>query len=135
VVMTICSFLNCTKYPPSLCFLLMTLGPAILFLAAVDGKHLRIARPVLIYGRVPLFFFIVHLYAIHLTAIIIALVYHQPTRWLFHGAVIAGAPAGYGHGLVFVYAIWGAIMVAVYPACRWYANLKRRSNNVLFSYL
>jgi uncharacterized membrane protein len=135
VVMTICSFLNCTKYPPSLCFLLMTLGPAILFLAAVDGKHLRIARPVLIYGRVPLFFFIVHLYAIHLTAIILALVYHQPTRWLFHGAVIAGAPAGYGHGLVFVYAIWGAIMVAVYPACRWYANLKRRSNNVLFSYL
>jgi uncharacterized membrane protein len=134
-LMTLCSFLNCTKYPPSLCFLLMTLGPAILFLAAFDGKVLPFLNPILIFGRVPLFFFVAHLYVIHLAAIVVAIACHQPSEWLLHGAVMVSKPTGYGHGLSFIYIVWAAVVGALYPACRWYAGLKRRSKNPLLSYL
>jgi uncharacterized membrane protein len=134
-IMTVCSFLNCTKYPPSLCFLLMTLGPALIFLGLVDGRRLRLGAPIVVYGRVPLFFFILHLYLVHLLAITVAFAYRQPVDWLFHGAVMANRPPGYGHGLPFVYLIWAIAMLILYPVCRWYAALKRRSSNPLLSYL
>lgn len=133
--MTVCSFLNCTKYPPSLCFLLMTLGPSLVFLGLVDGKVGRGVRPILVFGRVPLFFFVAHLYLIHLLAIGVALAFRQPTAWLLEGAVMIERPAGYGHDLPFVYAVWAAVIVVLYPACRWYADLKRRSSSRWLSYL
>jgi uncharacterized membrane protein len=133
--MTLCSFLNCTKYPPSLCFLLMTLGPSLVFLGLADGPAPRMARPILAFGRVPLFFFVAHLYLLHLLAIGAALAFGQPAAWLADGAMMIDRPAGYGHGLPFVYAAWAAVVLALYPACRWYADLKRRSSNALLSYL
>lgn len=135
VLMTVCSFLNCTKYPPSLCFLLMTLGPSLLFLGLVEGRTSRLARPILTFGRVPLFFFVVHLYVLHILAIAVALVFGQPAGWLTQGAMLIDRPAGYGHGLPFVYAAWAAVVLALYPACRWYADVKRRSSSVFLSYL
>jgi uncharacterized membrane protein len=134
-LMTACSFLNCTKYPPSLCFLLMTLGPLILLLGLLDGRRFMTLRPVLIYGRVPLFFFVGHILVVHLLAIVVALISRQPVAWLFHGAALAKAPEGYGHGLPFIYAIWITAMLIMYPICVWYANVKRRSANPLLSYL
>jgi uncharacterized membrane protein len=135
VVMSICSFLNCTKYPPSLCFLLMTLGPCLLFLALFDGRDQRWMVPVIVYGRVPLFYFVAHLYVLHLAAIAIGYLHGQPIEWLWRGAMLAGPPATYGHRLPFVYAVWIAVVVALYPACVSYARLKQRSNNRFLSYL
>lgn len=134
-LMTVCSFLNCTKYPPSLCFLLMTLGPLILSLGLLDGRKFLTLRPVLVIGRVPLFFFVGHILVIHLLAVLVALICRQPVAWLFHGAVLTKTPAGYGHSLPFVYAIWAIAMLIMYPVCVWYANVKRRSTNPLLSYL
>jgi hypothetical protein len=134
-IMTVCSFLNCTKQAPSLCFLLMTLGPAIAFLGLVETRLASWTKAVIVYGRVPLFFFVAHFFLIHLLSIGIALLYHQPVSWLFHGAVMLGAPAGYGHGLPFIYLVWISAAVLLYPVCRWYAALKRRSSNPLLSYL
>lgn len=135
LVLTVCSFLNCTKYPPSLCFLLMTLGPCLLFLAWAEGKSLAFGRLVLTYGRVPLFFFVLHIYVIHILAVAVAWMSHQPLDWLFHGAVMTARPAGYGYSLPVVYLIWTAVVVGLYPVCRWYAEIKRCSSNPLFSYL
>jgi uncharacterized membrane protein len=134
-VMTLCSFLNCTKYPPSLCFLLMTLGPCLVFLGAIDGNVPRAARPILEFGRVPLFFFVAHLYLLHVLAVGAALAFGQPAAWLTKGAVMIDRPVGYGHGLPFVYATWAAVVLGLYPACRWYANVKRTSSNAWLSYL
>jgi uncharacterized membrane protein len=134
-VMTVCSFLNCTKYPPSLCFLLMTLGPSLIFLAVVDGRVPRAMKPIVAFGRVPLFFFVAHLYLLHILAIGVALALGQPAGWLVKGAVLIDRPAGYGHGLPFVYVVWAMVVVMLYPACRWYADLKRRSQNAWLSYL
>lgn len=134
-IMTLCSFLNCSKYPPSLCFLLMTLGPCLLFLGLAEGKASRLARPILVFGRVPLFFFVVHLYVVHLLAVGVAFAYDQPVAWLLKGAVMIERPAGYGHGLPFVYVAWAAVTLVLYPACRWYADLKRTRSSPLLSYL
>ena len=71
--MTIVSFLNVTKYPPSLLFLLMALGPALLILRALDGGTPRILAPAIVFGRVPLFYFLLHLPLIHLLAVIVCL--------------------------------------------------------------
>src|SRR5450631_3456831 len=75
--MTVLAFLNCTKYPPSLDFLLMTLGPALLVLAYFDTLSLRWINPLLVLGRVPLFFFVLHFYAAHAAAALMA--------WLRYG--------------------------------------------------
>ena len=105
---TIILFLDVEKYPPSLEFLLMTLGPGILLLALLDGRTATgIFRPLLVFGRVPMFFYILHLYLIHSLAVVVAMVFHQPFQWLLHGAFIANStPDGYGHGLPFIYLMW-----------------------------
>ncbi|MCU1284013.1 MAG: hypothetical protein JWO13_363 [Acidobacteriales bacterium] len=135
VLMTVCSFLNCTKYPPSLCFLLMTLGPLLILLAACEREIPRALRPALIYGRVPLFFFVGHLLLVHLLAVVVALITRQPVSWLFHGAVLTAVPPTYGHHLGFIYLVWAVAMIIMYPICLWYAGVKRTSRHSLLSYL
>jgi uncharacterized membrane protein len=134
-MMTVASFLNCAKYPPSLCFLLMTLGPSLILLGLADGRVPHLARPVATLGRVPLFFFVLHLYALHLLAIGVAAAAGQPVAWLWNGAVLAERPAGYGYGLPVVYAVWGMVTLALYPVCRWYATLKRKYPGGVLAYL
>ncbi len=87
--LTVISFLNAEKYPPSLDYLLMTLGPALILLGLLDAAK---AKPglgpfLLVYGRVPMFYYILHLYLIHILAIVVALAFHQPAAWLRHGAM------------------------------------------------
>jgi uncharacterized membrane protein len=134
-LMTVCSFLNATKYPPSLAFLLMTLGPCLLLLGLFDGTPSRWARPLLVFGRVPLFFFIAHLYLLHVLAVGVAWAFGQPVAWLLDGAMLVDRPPGYGHGLPFVYGAWFAVILLLLPACRWYAELKRRHPGGVLSYL
>ncbi len=80
------------------------------------------------YGLVPLFFYILHLYAIYLAAILLACATHQPVSWLFHGAIFLNYPPDgepYGHGLAVVCAFWLAIVVLLYFPCAWFARVKK----------
>lgn len=136
-VFTFLSFMNCEKYPPSLCYLLMTLGPALLMLGLADGVRAstsKIANAIILYGRVPLLYYIAHLYLIHLTAIIIASLQGFPVGWLFSNAWFMERPPTFGFGLGGVYAIWLGIVIALYPLCRWYAEFKRRSSSPVWKY-
>jgi uncharacterized membrane protein len=137
--MSVVAFLNTEKYPPSLQFLLMTLGPGILALAAFDRVRAHrnvIARPLIVFGRVPLFYYVVHIYAAHLIAIVAAYAFHQPVARLLNGTYPYTPPQpGYGHNLPFIYAIWVLLNVALYFPCRWYAEYKRTHRNWWLSYL
>jgi uncharacterized membrane protein len=125
------SFLDCEKYPPSLLFLAMTIGPALCLLAWMDRPLGPWASRVAIYGRVPLFYYVAHLFAIHAVAIALA--------WPALGAVAAIShfvtSGGLGYSLPAVYAVWVAVVLALYPACRWFADVKRRSDAAWMSYL
>jgi uncharacterized membrane protein len=126
---SIISFLNTEKYPPSLDYLLMTLGPALILLGLLDNTKAErgLTRILLVYGRVPMFYYILHIYLIHILAILVALAVHQPASWLWHGAIfLLPTPAGYGHGLAFIYAVWIFAVASLYPGCRWYMEFKQR---------
>ncbi|MGA7460036.1 MAG: hypothetical protein WBW69_07405, partial [Candidatus Korobacteraceae bacterium] len=134
---TVILFLDVEKYPPSLQFLLMTLGPGILLLAWLDGKQVSsIFKPLLVFGRVPMFFYILHLYAIHLLAVLMAVLFHQPAEWLLHGAFLTNrTPDGYGHGLPFIYLMWLTVLVILYFPCVWFMGVKQRRKAWWLSYL
>ena len=126
---TVLSFVNTTKYPPSLLFLLMTLGPALVLLAAFDRRVPRLLAPALVFGRVPLFYYAVHAPLIHLVAIAICYARYGDVHWMFESATPAAfpitPPPGWGVPLPAVYAIWLGVVLALYPLCRWYAGVKR----------
>jgi len=133
---TVMSFLNCTKQPPSLCFLLMTLGPALLFLAAFDRGVGRWAGPVIIFGRVPLFFYLLHLPLIHGLCVGAAWVQAGGFPWwLLTNPPLGDMPPDYGFTLPVVYAVWLAVVVMLYPPCRWYAAVKQQTRSWWLSYL
>jgi uncharacterized membrane protein len=137
---TILSFLNCTKYPPSLLFLLMTLGPAMVAMAWLERRQLSAANPVMVFGRVPFFFFVVHLAVIHSLAIILGLLRYGRTSFLLipppsMGSMRQEFPAGYGYGLWVVYMVWIGVIAILYPVCRRFAQLKQRRRDWWLSYL
>jgi uncharacterized membrane protein len=126
--LTVISFFNVLKYPPSLDYLLVTLGPSLILLGLLDGAKARrgLGRILLVYGRVPLFYYVLHLYLLNVMARLVALAFHQP---IFHGTVIADLarrPVGYGHGLPFIYAMWIVAVVILYLPCRWFMELRSR---------
>jgi uncharacterized membrane protein len=139
MVYTVLSFLNTTKYPPSLLFLLMTLGPALLFLGAVDAATPRVLRPAIIFGRVPLFYYIVHFPLIHLLALATCYLRYGTGHWMFESPDLAHypftAPPGWGFSLPIVYLVWALIVCAMYPLCHWYAALKARRSDPWLSYV
>jgi uncharacterized membrane protein len=126
--LTVISFFNTLKYPPSLDYLLMTLGPALILLGLLDKVKAQrgLSRILLVYGRVPLFYYVLHLYLIHILAILVAIAFHQP---ILHGSVIADfatKPVGYGHGLPFIYAVWILAVAILYLPCLWFMELRTR---------
>ena len=135
---TIVSFLNTTKYPPSLLFLLMTLGPALILLAAFERGLPRLFVPLRTFGRVPLFYFIGHLVAIHLAAVAVCAVRYGAVHWMFESPDLAHfpitEPPGWPLPLPGVYAIWAGIVALMYLPCRWYAAVKARSASGWLSY-
>ena len=129
-VATILSFINCEKYPPSLLYLAMTLGPALMLLAVSDGAQGTIAGWITTFGRVPLFYYITHIYLLHATAILFA--------WITIGGAVFAAihkPDGYGLGLAGIYTVWVAVVILLYPLCRWFAAIKGRRTEWWWSYL
>jgi uncharacterized membrane protein len=136
---TLLSFLNTVKYPPSLLFLLMTLGPAMLALAALDGRSPRVLRPALIIGKVPLFYYILHIPLIHLIALAICYARYGHVYWVFQSPDIGQypfvAPPGWGLSLPGVYLVWAMVVILLYPLCRWFAGVKQRHRSVWLSYV
>ena len=126
--LTAISFFNVQKYPPSLDYLLVTLGPALIALGLFDRiKDPRgWARIFTVYGRVPMFYYVLHIYLIHVIAIVLALSLHQPAAWLWHGGIAVPKPEGYGHGLPFIYLMWITVVALLYLPCRWFMGFKAR---------
>ena len=120
------SFLNVTKYPPSLHFLLMTIGPALIFLSMAELIKYQIAKPVVTFGRVPLFFYIVHLFTIHLLAMFFLAAMGRDWREYILSAqsIRSGRLSDFGLGLEAVYLIWVSVIAMLYPLCRWYQRYK-----------
>jgi uncharacterized membrane protein len=140
---TVILFFDVEKYPPSLQFLLMTLGPSLLLLAWLDKKLDQkdgrqsispALSPLLTFGRVPMFFYILHLYLIHSLAVLVAVLSHQPFTWLLNGSFF-GAPDGWGYNLPFVYLMWITVVVILYFPCRWYEGVKQRRKDWWLSYI
>jgi uncharacterized membrane protein len=141
LAMSIVSFLNVEKYPTSLQYLLMTLGLSLIFFSFVerfsqsDGFQ-RWSKPIVVLGRVPLLFYVLHLYAIHFAAILLAKLSHQPGEWLWRGGFwMNEIPAGYGHGLPLIYLTWFVLIVALSFPCAWFAEYRRRHKMWWLRYL
>jgi uncharacterized membrane protein len=132
---TMLSFLNTEKYPPSALYLGMTLGPAMMALAALEAARGGLARVFVIFGRVPLFYYVAHLLLLHTLALILAALAHGDVAWLFGGLAIEMKPEGYGMGLPGVYLMWVIVVAMLYPPCRWSAEVKRRRSDRWLSYL
>ncbi len=130
---TVLSFLNTHKYPPSLCYFLMTIGPALLLLAAFEGNWGPLGSVLTVFGRVPLFYYLLHLPLILGSALLtmrleVALGHYESVDAL----LTAG---GLRYGLPYVYLIWLAVLVILYFPCRWYAGVKMRSSSPWLTYL
>ncbi len=131
---TVLSFVNTTKYPPSLLYLMMTLGPALVALAAADRVLARALPALVTFGRVPLFFYVLHIPLIHGLAVVTALVRTGHAEPLFANTFLLVRREGYGFGLRVVYAVTGIVIVTLYPACRWFAGVKARRHAAWLSY-
>ena len=136
---TVLSWLNTTKYPPSLLFLLMTLGPALLLLALLDRDTPRLLRPALIIGKVPLFYYVLHFSLIHLLAVATAYARYGSAHWMFQSPDLGNypftPPPGWGYPLPLVYLVWTVVVVGMYPLCRWFAALKQRRSDPWLGYV
>jgi len=126
-VFTILSFLKTTKYPPSLLYILMTLGPALLFLAFSEKPLNSITSKISVFGRVPFFYYILHIYLIHFLAVIAVVLSGRKwtdmilSTWLGFDDHLKG----YGFSLAVVYMVWAIVIISLYPLCKWYDNYKR----------
>ncbi|HEX5702372.1 MAG TPA: heparan-alpha-glucosaminide N-acetyltransferase domain-containing protein [Pyrinomonadaceae bacterium] len=144
---TVMSFLNTTKYPPSLLFLLMTLGPSIMALAFFEklpaaiasAKSLaaRLRDALVTFGRVPLFFYLLQWYVAHLMGVIAGLIAGQPVAWQFASPVdkFTNMPDGVGFPIWVVYLCWIIGVLLLYPLCKWFAGVKARRRDWWLSYL
>src|SRR3954470_4343085 len=137
-LVTLFSFLACRKHPASLCYLLMTLGPALAFLGLAEGITARWARPLVSFGRVPFFYYLLHVPLIHAAAVA-------------SGAILGGAAGAsafahklflpgvetmrWGFSLPVVYVAWALVVFSLYPVCRWFAGVKARRRAAWLSYL
>jgi uncharacterized membrane protein len=128
------SFLNSEKYPPSLLYLTMTLGPGLMLLAAFERARGRLADVITTFGRVPFFYYVAHIFLIHAFAIAFAWAATGNVAWLI-GVFPPEKPADYGLSLPGVYAVWLMVVAALYPLCRWFAAIKQRRADWWLSYL
>lgn len=138
--MTVLAFLRAAKYPPSLAFLLMTLGPAILLLTWMDARKFSKTNPLIVFGRVPLFYFLGHFFLVHALTIPFALIVYGQAAFLLSPSPLFGGPAGvyppnYGYSLGVVYLVWVLVVVLMYPLCLWFARLKERRTDWWLGYL
>jgi uncharacterized membrane protein len=130
---TFLSYLNISKYPPSLLYLLITLGSAFLFLSFTEKLKGSVVNVVSVYGRVPMFYYLIHIYIIHLVALIASSLTQGQDwhNWLFTKPIWFSTKnlRGYGFSLPVAYLIWAAIVVGLYPLCKWYDAYKQANKD------
>jgi uncharacterized membrane protein len=144
-LMTIASFLNLQKYPPSLLYLMMTIGPSMIALSfwerynAKPGEQPKrgpIAQMLITYGKVPLFFYLLQWMYAHSAGYLLSLIAGKPTSMYFNLPGFGPPPSdNAGFSLLTVYAVWLAGVLLLYPLCKWYAGVKARRNDWWLSYL
>ena len=125
---TFLSFIKATKYPPSLLYTLMTLGPAILFLAFTENARGALSRVISVYGRVPMFYYLIHIYLVHILTIVAATLFtdYSWNLWILKEPLwFAQTLKGYGFSLGVVYLVWIGIVIALFPLCKWYDRYKQ----------
>ena len=127
VLFTILSFINTNKYPPSLLFLLMTLGPSLIFLAYTEKPPGLLGEKLSVFGRVPMFFDLIHIYRLHLLAMVgaVATGYKWSDMVLPTMFFDAQQLKGYGFDIVIVFMIWIVLILILYPLCKRYDRYKR----------
>ena len=141
-ILTTMSFLNTSKYPPSLAFLLMTLGPALLILGIFEGLAFQRKNPLIVFGRVPLFYFVLHFFVAHAGAVLLAAAVYGRGAWTFMfqpvpsmGGAATAFPPNFGYDLWVTYLIWIVIVAGMYPLCAWFARVKEQRRAWWGSYL
>ncbi len=121
---TLLSFLNVTKYPPSLVFSLLTLGGMFLLLSLVEGLQNKFTEIASVYGNVPLFYFLIHWYILHPLMFMIVFFQGYTYSDLIFGTSLGRPKGRSGVNLLYTYLIWVLVVIALYPICRWYGNYK-----------
>lgn len=135
---TFLSFINCTKYPVTLLFTLMILGPVLIFLAFSERAAGWVVEKITVFGRVPLFYFLVHFYVLHIAALATHLIVsgRSLSEIDFHlSASLGGIVPGAGYPLIWTYVAWIALIIVLYPVCRWYNSFKSKHSHWWLSYL
>jgi uncharacterized membrane protein len=135
---SIFSFINTQKYPPSLLFMCMTIGPALLFLSIFETFNNWLTRIITVYGRVPFFYYLIHFYLLHTICMLLFLSRgHKLEEGLNapKGFPVNFIIPGEGYSLTTVYLIWLAIVIVLYPLCKWYSNYKATDKAWWLSYL
>jgi uncharacterized membrane protein len=130
------SFLKVSKYPPSMLFICITIGIALFALAGLENVQNRFTRWVIVYGRVPFFYYVFHIYLIHVLCVIVFYfsgygasdIVSPNTPFLFR-------PQNFGYELYIVYGIWLMVVLLLYPVCRWYNRYKSNHHQWWLSYL
>lgn len=137
-VYTLLSFLNVHKYPPSLLYMCITIGPALLFLSAFEKVNNKLTQIISVYGRVPFFYYILHFYILHNLCMVLWVVrghsLNEETPLIF-GIPFKYMLVGEGYSLTIVYVIWIGLVVALYPLCKWFSEYKKRKNYWWLGYL
>ncbi len=135
---TILSFLNVDKYPPSLLFLCVTLGPALIFLSLFETINNKLTQAISVYGRVPFFYYILHFYFIHIICMFLFVNrghhFNDELEMIF-GMQFRYLVVGEGYSLGIVYLIWAFVVIALYPLCKWFSDLKQQRKHWWLSYL
>jgi uncharacterized membrane protein len=137
-IYTLMSFINVTKYPVSLMYTLLTLGPVLILLSWLEKTNMPLLKPFVVIGRVPLFYYVLHFFLLHGAAL--ALYMARTGKSLseidFHfNAGFGGLPPGYGYSLLGAYIAWIAVVIFLYPFCNWYNRYKSTHNQRWLSYL
>ena len=127
-ILTICSFFNASKYPPSLMYTLMTLGPSLIVLAFIEKPLNKLGKIIIVFGRVPLFFYILHLFLIHALATVAVVLSGRPWTDMISITNLNARDSpwlkGYGFNLGQTYLVWLLVVVLLYPLCKWYDRYK-----------
>ena len=133
---TFLSFINASKYPPSLCYASMTLGPALIFLSLIETVQNKITNVLSMYGRVPFFFYVLHFYLIHLICVIIFFATGHTSKDIVDANVpFLFRPQHFGFDLPIVYAVWLFVIIVLYKPCKWFDNYRKNHRQWWLSYL
>ena len=139
---TLLSFLNTTKYPPSLVVPADDAWAGVIGVGWLDRRELSRTNPLIVFGRVPLFYFVLHFFLAHAVAVVMAVVTYGSAAWSFMfqpvpsmGGPLKSFPANFGYDLWVTYVMWVLVVMALYPLCRWFAAVKERRREWWLRYL